>query len=108
MEGRQVKKGVVLEELVVFVFLRRDEVALPTGMNIVLDGVLHCCYNFRVFTLDGDCETVRTAKTLVRFLQRENARGLIGQQVRKVCIQPKAGFNEYGECTECRKQEIER
>ena len=68
MEYGQIKKGVVLEELVVFVFLRRDEVALPTGMNIVLDGILHCRHDFRVFALNGDCKAVCATKTLVGFL----------------------------------------
>ena len=76
-------------------------------MNVVLDGILHRRHNFRIIALDGNRKTVRTTKTLIGFLQSKNARGFIGKQMGKVCIQSKTRFNKNGESAQCGKQEIE-
>ena len=82
---RQVDKGVLREERIVVFYLRpADNVVLPVRIDVFLDAVLQARDQVRVLRLDGNHEAVRTAESMVRFLERDHARRTFGQQRREV------------------------
>ena len=94
MLHRQIEKRIILEELVLVVHLGRDEIALPVLVNVVADGILEGGDQFRILALDGYHEPVRGTETLVGLLESLHARGIFGQQMRKVGIELEAGLKE--------------
>ena len=104
---RQVEQRIVLEELVVVINLRRDEIALPVLVDVFADGILQCGHQMHVFTLDGNHEAVGAPETLVGLLEGLHARGIFGQQVRKVGIELEPGLVQDGNGKKHRKDEVE-
>ena len=78
----EVEKRVVFEELIVVIDLRRYEIALPVLVNVIVDGILECGDEFRIFALNGEHEAVRAAEPVKRFLKRDDARRIFRKELR--------------------------
>ena len=90
----QIKQSVIHEELVFVVDLGRNEITLPVLVNVFPNGILQGGDQIDIVTLDGNHELVGGTEPLIRLFKGLDARGALGQQVRKVRIKLEAGLKE--------------
>ena len=75
-------------------------------MDVFADGILQCGHQVHVFALYGYHEAVGAPETLVGLFEGLYARGVFGQQVRKVGIELEPRLVQDGNGKEYRKEEV--
>ena len=108
MLDREVQKRIVLEELVIVIHLRRDKIALPVFVDVILNRILQSSGKLHAFALDGNHESVGTAETLIRFFESPHTRRIFGQEVRKVSVEFQPRLHENRKREEESEEEIKR